>query len=158
MAWLGYDGCQALTAAQLHACGAWPHLNALLSKRLLTPTALLAVAVAYVSTAEVWAHAAVDWTLQGLGEALERHGYAVAAASVLKFQANNSRFAPLAAFRGGRNAEVLVLRLGHGEALRLQPCELVEGHETWDAARPKRVSPEARRLLRLKPLMALARG
>lgn len=75
------------------------------------------VCVAYVSTAEVWVDSAVDWTLSGLNKvgftviicshlfqfaakvhkpmlkACQRHDYRITASSVIKFTANNSRFA-----------------------------------------------------------------
>lgn len=90
--WLGYDGGRAMTSSQLHSCSEWSHLNTLLSLKLLSPTALLAVCVAYVSTAEVWVDSAIDWTFHGLNKACQRHGYGISASSVIKFTANNSRF------------------------------------------------------------------
>ncbi|CAE7943298.1 Wdr35, partial [Symbiodinium necroappetens] len=155
-AWLGYDGGRACTSTQLHSCSDWSHLNELLGLRLLSTDALLAVTVAYVSTAEVWLGSAVDWTLAGLRHACSRHGYHVAAASVMKFTANNSRLA-------------VFLRLGQGprklEAGVLPPALLnqpgfeeaagasMEFHSSWDEARVKTPSAEGRRLRQLLPAL-----
>ncbi|CAE7573710.1 Wdr35 [Symbiodinium sp. CCMP2456] len=155
-AWLGYDGGRACTSTQLHSCSDWSHLNELLGLRLLSPDALLAVTVAYVSTAEVWLGSAVDWTLAGLRHACSRHGYHIAAASVMKFTANNSRLA-------------VFLRLGPGpmklEAGLLPPALLnqpgseeaagasMEFYSSWDEARVKVPSPEGRRLRQLLPAL-----
>ncbi|CAE7910264.1 Wdr35 [Symbiodinium sp. KB8] len=155
-AWLGYDGGRACTSTQLHSCSDWAHLNELLGLRLLSTDALLAVTVAYVSTAEVWLGSAVDWTLAGLRDACSRHGYHIAAASVMKFTANNSRLA-------------VFLRLGQGprklEAGVLPPALLnqpgfeeaagasMEFHSSWDEARVKTPSAEGRRLRQLLPAL-----
>ncbi|CAE7432844.1 Wdr35 [Symbiodinium pilosum] len=151
-AWLGYDGGRACTSTQLHSCSEWSHLNELLSLQLLSKNALLAVTVAYVSTAEVWSGSAVDWTLAGLRQACSRHGYTISAASVMKFTANNSRLA-LFVRLGGQldNAQATL----PPALLGAVGCEdaAVEFHSTWDEARVKTPSPEGRRLRHLLPLL-----
>eukprot|EP00439_Symbiodinium_sp_Y106_P080148 s175_g18.t3 len=153
-AWLGYDGGRACTSTQLHSCSDWSHLNELLGLRLLSTDALLAVTVAYVSTAEVWLGSAVDWTLAGLRHACSRHGYCVAAASVMKFTANNSRLAVFV--RLGR--EPLKLEAGLLPALLKPGFEepagaSMECYSSWDEARVKAPSPEGRRLRQLLPAL-----
>ena len=150
--WLGYDSGRAMTSTLLHSSSEWSHLNTLLSLKLLSSTALLAVSIAYVNTAEVWLDSAVDWTLEGLTKACRRYGYWITAASVMKFTANNARL-------------VLVMRLGQEEDAEkaattpalspLQSEELVEYHEVWDPCRTKKLSGEARRFKRLAPLLSL---
>lgn len=141
-----------MTSSQLHSCSEWSHLNTLLSLKLLSPTALLAVCVAYVSTAEVWVDSAIDWTFHGLNKACQRHGYGISASSVIKFTASNSRFA-------------LLVRLGNSEpvakavgpALGDLQSDQVEYFSVWNPHRPKFPSGEARRLKRLAPVLTLVR-